>query len=374
VASEAPGPVTLLLAGDVMTGRGVDQILPHPGDPRLHEPYVSSAREYVRMAEIRHGDIEAPVAFSYPWGDALDELSRRAPDAWVVNLETAVTHRGRPAKKSVLYRMSPANLPVLVAAGIDACTLANNHLLDWGRDGLLDTLQKLDESGMARAGAGRDDAEAKAPAVVPLPGPRRLLVFSRGSPTAGVPEAWAAGPDEPGLAVLSGLSTRQADRLTEEIREWRRPGDVVVVSLHWGPNWGYRVRSGERRFAHRLVEGGAVDVIHGHSSHHPRPVEIHRGRPILYGCGDLLNDYEGISGHESYRPDLVAMYQVEVQPGGRATVTLIPFRLRRLRLERAPEADVRWLFETLGREGRGLGTRLELDESGGTIRARAGSG
>ncbi len=367
--------VTLFLAGDVMTGRGVDQILPHPGDPRLHEPYVSSALEYVRMAEIRHGEIPAPVPFAYPWGDALAELERRAPHARIINLETAVTDRGDPADKAVLYRMSPTNLPVLSAAGIDVCTLANNHLLDWGREGLLDSLDHLDRAGIRQAGGGRNVGQARAPAVLPLPGGRRLLVFSRGSPTAGVPGDWAAVPDESGIAFLSRLSDREADRLVQEIAVVRRPGDVVVVSLHWGPNWGYEVRRAERRFAHRLVESGHVHVIHGHSSHHPRPMEVHRERAILYGCGDFLNDYEGISGHREFRPDLVLMYLVTVEAdgdGGESSVelTLVPFRLRKLRLQRADPEEAGWLAETLNREGRSLGTRLELGdaESGPVLR------
>jgi poly-gamma-glutamate synthesis protein (capsule biosynthesis protein) len=87
-------------------------------------------------------------------------------------------------------------------------------------------------------------------------------------------------------------------------------------------------------------------VVHGHSSHHPKAIELYRGRAILYGCGDLINDYEGIGGYESYRPGLAALYFVT--PG--AGLEAVPFRLRRFRLERAPEADARWLARTLGME------------------------
>ncbi len=87
----------------------------------------------------------------------------------------------------------------------------------------------------------------------------------------------------------------------------RQRGDVVIVSIHWGSNWGYGVDDDQVRFACRLIEGG-VDVIHGHSSHHPRPVEVYRGRLILYGCGDCIDDYEGISGHEEFRDDLRLLY------------------------------------------------------------------
>ena len=80
-----------------------------------------------------------------------------------------------------------------------------------------------------------------------------------------------------------------------------------MVSVHWGGNWGYDVPRDQRRFAHRLLDGG-VHLVHGHSSHHPRPVEVHDGKAVLYGCGDLVNDYEGIDGFEEYRGELRLVY------------------------------------------------------------------
>jgi poly-gamma-glutamate synthesis protein (capsule biosynthesis protein) len=125
--------VRLFLSGDVMLGRGVDQILPHPVDPALAEPYVRDAREYVALAEAVNGPIPRPVDPSYPWGEALDVLERAAPDARIVNLETAVTAGGERAPgKPLHYRMHPANLPALTVARPDVCVLANNHVLDHG--------------------------------------------------------------------------------------------------------------------------------------------------------------------------------------------------------------------------------------------------
>ena len=136
--------ITLFLCGDVMTGRAIDQVLPHPGDPRLHEPTVRDARGYVRLAEAVNGSIGAPVDFAYIWGDALAELERQKPDIRLINLETAVTDSDDhwPAK-GIHYRMHPRNLPAIRAAAIHCCTLANNHVLDWGYRGLAETLQSL---------------------------------------------------------------------------------------------------------------------------------------------------------------------------------------------------------------------------------------
>ncbi len=134
--------VTVLLCGDVMTGRGVDQIMPNPGDPRLAEPSVRDARTYVELAETANGPIPRRVAFSYVWGDALVEPEWSAADARLVNLETSVTRSDeRWPDKDVHCRMHPENVPCLTAGRIDVCALANNHVLDHGRPGLLETLE-----------------------------------------------------------------------------------------------------------------------------------------------------------------------------------------------------------------------------------------
>ncbi|MGB5177319.1 MAG: CapA family protein, partial [Gammaproteobacteria bacterium] len=132
--------LTLFLCGDVMTGRGIDQVLPHPGNPQLYEAYIRDARDYVRLAERTNGAVKRPVELAYPWGDAL----------------------------------------------------ANNHVLDWGVAGLQETLATLDMAGIRRAGAGRDLEEGMAPAVIPVPGKGRVLVFSCGFESSGIGRSWAA--------------------------------------------------------------------------------------------------------------------------------------------------------------------------------------
>jgi hypothetical protein len=112
--SAEPRGVTLFLCGDVMTGRGIDQILPHPGKPQIFEPYMRSAAGYVELAERATGPIRRPVEFTYIWGDALAELERVRPNVRIINLETAVTasEDARP-DKGIHYRMHPANISCL---------------------------------------------------------------------------------------------------------------------------------------------------------------------------------------------------------------------------------------------------------------------
>ncbi|MFJ4780021.1 CapA family protein [Streptomyces sp. NPDC088762] len=358
--------VTLFLAGDVMLGRGVDQILPRPGDPALSEAYVTDARTYVLLAEGVNGPVPRRAPFSWPWGEALHLLEAAAPHARILNLETSVT-RSDDAEpgKSVHYRMHPANLPSLAAARPDVCVLANNHVLDYGRRGLAETLDALAAAGLRTAGAGRDLDEARRPAVLTLPGKGRVLVFSVGTASSGIPRGWAAGADRSGVDFVDEASDADAAEVAGRIQRAKRPGDLVVVSIHWGSNWGYAVPRDRIRFAHALVDGGA-DVVHGHSSHHPRPLEVYRGHLVLYGCGDLVDDYEGIGGNERYRDDLRLLYFVSLEPdtGRLDHARLVPLQTHRMRLRHASREDCDWLHEVLVRTSRTFGTRITRGPDG----------
>jgi poly-gamma-glutamate synthesis protein (capsule biosynthesis protein) len=146
----------------------------------------------------------------------------------------------------------------------------------------------------------------------------------------------------------------------------------VVLSLHWGTNWGYDVPRSHVEFAHALVDGG-VDVVHGHSSHHVRPLEIYRDRLILYGCGDFLNDYEGIEGREDYRDDLALMYfaTLDADTGALVRLRVVPLQICRMRLVRATAADIAWLQQTLARITAPFDLRVERDEDGALALAQA---
>jgi poly-gamma-glutamate synthesis protein (capsule biosynthesis protein) len=137
-----------------------------------------------------------------------------------------------------------------------------------------------------------------------------------------------------------------------------------VVSIHWGSNWGYDVPRRQVRFAHRLIDQG-VDVVHGHSSHHPRPIEVYRGGLVLYGCGDFINDYEGISGYESYRGDLRLLYLARIAPEqGLSELRMVPFQAHQMRLRHASRSDAQWLRERLSRINHRFGFFVDLDPAG----------
>jgi poly-gamma-glutamate synthesis protein (capsule biosynthesis protein) len=268
--------------------------------------------------------------------------------------------------------MHPGNIGCLTTARIDCCCLANNHVLDWGYRGLAETLQTLKRAGVAYVGVGRNAAEAAAPAVLPLtptlsPGGRgkgeggRVLVFAFGSPKSGIPWEWGATENRPGLNLLADLSESTARRIGSQVRQLKQPGDITLISIHWGGNWGYEVPAEQQQFAHYLIDEG-VDIVHGRSSHHVKAVEVYRERLVLYGCGDFLSDYEGISGQVRFRSYLVLMYLVKMdaRKGGLREARLVPLQSKRFRLSYVSEEDAEWLYDLLNRLGAPFDTQAQL--------------
>jgi len=357
--------ITIFMCGDVMTGRGIDQVLPHPGDPIIHEPYVRSATGYVELAERTNGPISKPVSFSYLWGDALGVLERVNPDLRMINLETSITTSNDYWRgKGIHYRMHPKNIPCLTAAKIDYCSLANNHVLDWGYGGLAETLETLKHANINSAGAGQNLQEAEMPAVMEVEGKGRVIVFSYGLQSSGIPFSWAASEDSPGVNLLRSLSDPTVRHIKEQVDAVKQQRDIVVASIHWGSNWGYGIPSEQREFAHKLIDHACVDVIHGHSSHHVKGIEVHKERPIIYGSGDFLNDYEGISGYENFRDDLALMYFLSMDPstGKLIHLHMTPIQIKHFRTNRASRVDALWLRDALNKEGKKFGTRVEMNQ------------
>jgi poly-gamma-glutamate capsule biosynthesis protein CapA/YwtB (metallophosphatase superfamily) len=358
--------ISVFLCGDVMTGRGIDQILPHPSKPNVYEPAVSDAKEYIQLAEEKNGSIPKPADYSYIWGDALRHLEQQSPDLRIINLETSITTSEDYIKdKQINYRMNPKNIACLTAAKINCCSLANNHVLDWGYSGLRETLRTLRAAQIRTVGAGETLADAQSPAILEVKD-GRLLFFGFGSESSGVPSDWAATPTQPGISVLDeGNPDYEVKRIRTLVQPLKRQGDLAAVSIHWGRNWGYEVPAEQRLLAHRLIEEASVDLIHGHSSHHPKGIEVYHGKLVLYGCGDFLNDYEGIWGYEDFRGDLGLMYFASLDPenGELLSLRMVPTQIKRFRINDSSETDARWLRRVLDRECRKLGCKVEFKDS-----------
>lgn len=353
--------VKLFLGGDVMLGRGIDQAFPSSADPKLYEPYVKDARTYIDLAEKKNGPLSLPIDARYLWGDALKIWQRERPDLKLVNLETSITTSKEPwPGKAIHYKMHPSNIESLKVPDINYCSLANNHVLDWGRIGLKETLNTLEDQAIGYSGAGQNSVQAAAPAVYQLKG-LRILIFSYGFHNSGVPAEWAAKSDRPGILYLPSMGEESLRKIQENINKHSEPGDLIVLSVHWGGNWGYEISSGWRAFARGLIDQAKVDLVFGHSAHHPMGIEVYREKLILYGAGDFLNDYEGIRGYEEFRSDLTLMYfPVLDADGDLVSLKMIPLKIKNFQLQKPKARDVTWIRNVLEKEGRSLGTNVDV--------------
>jgi poly-gamma-glutamate synthesis protein (capsule biosynthesis protein) len=362
--TETGARLRLALCGDVMLGRGIDQILRYPGDPTLYGPYGNSARMYVALARRANGPVPEDREVDYVWGDALAELDAFSPDLRLINLETAITAGGKPwPGKPIQYRMAPRNVEVLTAARIDFCSLANNHVLDWAYVSLGETMKTLRDADIAHAGAGRNSARAAAPAILRVANKGRVIVTAFATASGHIPAEWAAGEAKPGINLIEA-DEQGFDQVKQSVADIKRPGDVLIASVHAGRNFGYEIDSAERKLFRRLIDEAGIDLIHCHSPHHVKAIEMHNGRPILYGTGDVINDYEGIPippEQASFCSNLgtIVFAELSTDTGACTALHLRPTKMRRLRVERADAREAANLCGILNRESAQFGTRIE---------------
>jgi poly-gamma-glutamate capsule biosynthesis protein CapA/YwtB (metallophosphatase superfamily) len=313
---------TLALTGDVMLGRGVNETL------RSTRP-------------------------DEPWGDVLPLL--RSADLRIINLECAITEHRRPwsrTPKVFHFRADPLSIDVLRAARVDACSLANNHTLDFEEHGLLDTLAHLEAAGIRYAGAGRNPAEAARPVL--LEEGVALVAFTDNE------QPFAAGPDKPGTNYLPvSLEPEVMRRVEEAVGTAREAGaDTVVFSNHWGPNMVERPRGIFRRFARAVVDRGA-DVYYGHSAHVFQGVEIYRGKPILYDTGDFIDDY---AVDPRLRNDRSFLFCISVESGDLERLELYPVSLPYARVELAKGDEREAILERMVSLSAEMGTAFDRRE------------
>lgn len=305
-------PTTLALIGDVMLGRLVNEVL-----------------------------ATRPPAET--WGDVAPVL--RAADAVFANLECAITnHRGKwpHGFKVFHFRADPSATDVLEAGNIRYVSLANNHVLDFDVQGLLDTLAHLDAAGIAHAGAGRDPDDAMRPAVVTVGG----LTVGVIATTDNEP-AFAAGPDRPGTCFTEiRADPTVLAPIEQQVAALRAAGaDLVVLSVHWGPNMVERPPPRFRDFAHAVLDRG-VDLLHGHSAHIFQAVERHGRGLILYDTGDFVDDY---AVDPELRNDRSFVFLVELDRRGLRRLRMLPVELGFARVDLARGATFDAICERMQR-------------------------
>lgn len=296
------------------------------------------------------------------------------PDLRLLNIETAVTtsihNTDVPKWKGIRYHMHSDNYENAMSgfcqethgdkhASPVVVNFANNHVMDYGRQALeeetIPLFHRLNSERFQSIGVGRNTEEASRPATISCE-PTSVQVFAFSSGCSGTPPDWWATENRSGLVGLPSLySDKDVDAAMKiaEASFRRAPDDssgLRIVSIHWGPNWAMKGESEEelrarRRFAHRLVDECGVDMIYGHSSHHARGMEVYKDKLILYGTGDIINDYEGFEnrGEEKYnRLGGIYIVDLDARSGQLQELRVVPMFMNRLRLDRFTPVSRIW--------------------------------
>lgn len=309
--------------GDVMLGRLIDQLFPTHSD----EPSQARIIDHLRTSRpsLRHYSPESP------WGNTLNIL--RLASLNIANLETSVTtHDVKWPDKVFNYRMHPANISALTAAGITYVSLANNHTLDFSVEGLVETVATLSSHHIHFAGAGRSADEAQRPANVPLTlwsgfesrrSRHSVDIFS----ASDHPRDWSSVPSFHLIDYTSQTKAR-LKQLTAS-HHAQSQASFSVFSVHWGRNYSWQPSAEMRELAHFLIDECGIDLVHGHSAHHVQGIERYGGKLIIYGCGDFVDDY---ALSPAYRNDLSAVWRVSIEEVDQAgdVSERTPLKLRRL--------------------------------------------
>lgn len=302
-------PLKLLLVGDVMLGRQVNE-------------------------HLRHQPPE------YPWGDTLP-LFQQA-DWRACNLECVIADHGSPwarSPKLFHFQSDARNIAVLKAAKMDAVSLANNHTLDFNHRGMVEMLKLLDAAQISRSGAGLDGDEAMRVSISEVKGTRiGFLSFTDNEPT------WEAGENHPGIFYVPVQThDERTSRLLNKVRKVSSQVDVLIVSAHWGGNWGAHPPVQHTTLAHGLIWAGA-DVIFGHSAHVCRGVEVFEGGLILYSTGDFIDDY-AVDPLE--RNDRSWAYELHVENNQITSLHLHPTMIRECQARHAEPQEARTMIKAM---------------------------
>lgn len=315
-----------LFVGDVMLGRLVNEILQ-----------------------------EKPPA--YPWGDTLPVF--QDVDIRICNLECVISDRGSPwtaTPKVFHFRSDARNIETLKIAGIDVVSLANNHALDYGYSAMLDMLKILDDAGIHHAGAGVNFNEASRPALLEKGGIKiGFIAFTDNEPD------WESTTEMPGVFYVPiNVHDNRAKGLFEIIRHTKKEVDFLIVSTHWGPNWGYRPQPEHIPFGRCMIDAGA-DVIFGHSCHVFQGIEIYKGRPIIYSAGDFIDDY---AVDKIERNDQSFIFTLETRDSQIYRLRLYPTIIDDFQARLAPQSEAKEISGKMQKLCAEFKTLARYDEKG----------
>ena len=299
----------------------------------------------------------------YAWGDTLSLF--KGADVRFCNLECVISDWGTPwsiTPKVFHFRSDAKNIEILRAAHIDAISLANNHILDFEYEGLFNTMNNLKVAGIRYCGAGMTLSDASEPVIWETKGGRfGLIAFTDNEP------GWEATEDQPGIFYLPiSLKDQRAGKLLELVRRTKEVVDLLIISTHWGPNWGYTPPAEHIPFAHALIDAG-TDIIFGHSGHVVRGIEIYKQKPIMYCTGDFIDDY---AVDEIERNDRSFIFVLETDGHNIFRICLYPTVIRRFQAMRAIGAEKNAIVAKMQRLCADLHTTTIWNEREGRLEIR----
>jgi len=308
--------ISIGFAGDVMIGRGVNAAITDKG-------------------------------YSYPWGNVLPILKNT--DINIINLEAALTNSNKKVYKVFNFKATPDRIKMLEEACVTVVNLANNHILDFSEEGLIETIQTLDNSGIKHTGAGRNENEAEKPVILTVKNSTLgMLGFTDNEP------GWKAGNSTSGVNYIDISNSDDCKKALTAISTLDKKTDLVIVSIHWGPNMNEEPERHFIDFAHAMIEHGA-DIIHGHSAHNFQGIEIYRHKLILYDTGDFVDDY---AVDPYFRNDHSFFFKVEASQQGIEKVVLIPVLISKYQVNLASGEDYKWSIQRMQKLSSKFGTKL----------------
>ena len=303
-------------AGDVMIGRGVDAAIANNG-------------------------------YRYPWGNVLPLLEKT--DINIINLEAALTNSTKKVYKTFNFKATPDRIETLTTAKVTVANLANNHILDFSEEGLIETIQALNDTGIVHTGAGRNDKEAKKPVILSVKDKKLgVLGFTDNEP------GWKAGDSWGGVNYIDISNNGDCERALMAIAELRKETDLLIISIHWGPNMQAEPEQYFIDFAHAMIEKGA-DIIHGHSAHNFQGIEVYQHKLILYDTGDFLDDY---AVDPFLRNDHSFLFKVEVSQKRIEKLVLVPVLISHCQVNLATNEDYKWSIERMQKLSANFGTEV----------------
>lgn len=289
---------------------------------------------------------------AYPWGDTLPIL--QSADLRICNLECVLSDIGSPwsaTPKVFHFRSDEKNIKTLQIAKIDMVSLANNHVLDYEYEAFKRMLDLLNDEGILYAGAGEDLAEASKPAFYQINDQKiALIAFTDNEP------GWEAQENKPGILYIpTDLNDKRMQKFLRHIERLRKELDFLIVSAHWGPNWGYTPPEEHRIIGHALIDAGA-DLIFGHSAHVFRGIEVYKNRPIIYSAGDFIDDY---AVDEVEKNDESFIFILEKQDS-RLKLYLYPTCIHRFQANLASSERQRSILSQMESLCEDLGSKLKI--------------